>query len=384
MTETTEPKKPRRGKGEGTIAKVKGRELWCARITVGRDANGKRTRKTVYGKTRKEVADELTKLRNKQLNGTLTATTRQTVGEFLTNWLADSVQQSVRERTHENYRQNVEKHIRPVIGGIVLDRLTPAHVQSLLAKMEQGKKSGRTRQLVFGILKRALAQAVKWGLIVRNVCEAIERPQARRKEMKVLTAEQAAALFTTIKGDRLESLYVLAVTTGLRQGELLGLEWSDVDLTAGKLSVQRTLYQFDGEFRTGEPKSERSRRMVNLPQMAVEALHAHRRLMMTEGNTGAARVFVMPDGSPVDRTWLYRRHFRDVLIEAELPPIRFHDLRHTAATLLLSEGVHPKVVQERLGHSSIQLTLDTYSHVLPTLQEDAAGRLERLFGKVGG
>lgn len=196
--------------------------------------------------------------------------------------------------------------------------------------------------------------------------------------MLVLDAAKASRLLAVLQGDRLEALHVLTITTGLRQGELLGLEWGDIDLSASTLSVRRTLYQLKGEFLTGDPKSEKSRRMVHLPAMAVESVHSHRKAMVTEGHAGCARVFVNPDGSPIDRMWLQRRHLRDALAEAELPTIRFHDLRHTAATLLLAEGVHPKVVQERLGHSSIQLTLDTYSHVLPTLQEDAAGRLDRL------
>ncbi len=187
-----------------------------------------------------------------------------------------------------------------------------------------------------------------------------------------------------MKGDRLEALYVLAISSGLRQGELLGLEWQDIDFTAGTLSVRRSLKMIKDEHWTEEPKTDRSRRQVALPAMAIESLHDHRRRMLVEGRAGEARVFSMEDGAPIKRDWILKRGLRPLLKAAGLPAIRFHDLRHTSASLLFAEGCHPKVVQERLGHSSIQVTMDIYSHAIPSMQTDAAQKLDAVFRRVGG
>ena len=205
----------------------------------------------------------------------------------------------------------------------------------------------------------------------------MERPRVPRKEFRVLDADEARRLLEAAKGDRLEALLVLALTTGMRQGELLGLQWEDVDLKNGTIYVRRTLLEVDGRLTTGETKSGRNRRL-DLPEIAVEALREHRKRMMAEGHPGPW-VFCDTKGGPIRKNNLIRRWFKPLLEKAGLPEIRFHDLRHTAATLLLTLGVHPKVVQERLGHSQISVTLDTYSHVLPSLQKQAASKLDAMF-----
>ncbi len=204
----------------------------------------------------------------------------------------------------------------------------------------------------------------------------------RREEIRPLTPEQVKTLFEAAKGDRLEALYVLAVTTGLRQGELLGVKWDDVDMEAGSLCVRRTLTTAKGRPVLSAPETKASRRTVILSQLALKALRSHlERQLREEDRAGDlwsenGLIFASEVGEPLDRRLITTHRFKPLLKRAELPPIRFHDLRHTCATLLLSKNVNPKIVSEMLGHATIAITLDTYSHVLPTMQESAAKAME--------
>jgi len=320
-------------------------------------------------------------LQRASVGGLVLAATRTTVAEFMTRWVEDSARPSVRPRTYQIYRWLIDKHLSPRIGGVRLDKLSPMHVQGWLTMMERDGCSPRLRQMAFQRLHKALKQAVKWGLVPRNVCEAVDKPKAPRKEFTVLDREQVKAFLQAAKADDLHALYAVAVTTGLRQGELLGLRWQDVDLKAGTLAVRQILQEDNptGKISFAEPKSAKSRRRVDLPQIAITALTEHRKKQFKKGrHTGL--VFTDSEGNPIRKSNLTRRSFKPILKAANLPDIRFHDLRHTAATLLLAAGVHPKVVQERLGHASIVLTLDTYSHVLPSMQKEATEKLDRLLG----
>jgi integrase len=231
--------------------------------------------------------------------------------------------------------------------------------------------------LTHAILRRALQQAVKWGTVPRNVCDAVDPPRVARKEIHALTAEQAKQLLKAAADDRLGAMYTLAVSTGLRLGELFGLQWADVDLAAGtgSLMVRHTLMEVNGELSLSEPKTAKSRRKVELSTMAVDALWDHRRKMLAAGYGCEGFIFRNSTGGPLRRSHFHADNFKPLLKRAGLPDIRFHDLRHTAATLMLSGGEHPKVVQEMLGHSNISMTMDTYSHVLPTMQREAVNRL---------
>lgn len=373
-----EKQKRRRAGGEGSVVQREN-GTWCATINLGSDANGKRVRKWVYGKTQKEVVDELTRLRTQKQSGTLLPVSKTTVAEFLEQWLTTSACVRVRRTTLVNYRLNIERHVVPVVGAIRLDKLSPMNVMSIYAKMTERGLSPRTQQLVHTILRRALKMGVKWGVIVRNVCDAVDRPEATRFEAKFLNADDAGKLLSAAKGDRLEALYVLAITTGLREGELCGLEWQDIDLTAGTLSVRRSMKYSKGSYWTEEPKTAKSRRSVVLPAMAVESLHDHRRRMMTEGRAGDARVFSQPDGNPLNWDFIRRKSLHPLLTAAGLPVMRFHDLRHTSASLLFANNTHPKIVQERLGHSTIAITMDLYSHALPSMQTEAASKFDGMF-----
>ncbi|HUY32879.1 MAG TPA: site-specific integrase [Pirellulales bacterium] len=368
----------RRGNGEGSIFQRKN-GLWSAVVTIGYNANGKRVRKEVYGKTKGEVQEKLTKLQSEKLTGTLSNAERQTVAVFLNRWLADCAKPTVRSSTFACYKGIVDNHVSPKVGGVRLEKLTPQHVQGLYSALERDKASRYTRRLVHAVLHRAFKQAVKWGMVPRNVCDAVEAPRIERKEIQPLNGEQVATLFTAASGERLEALYVLAVSSGLRLGELFGLQWGDVDLDAGALTVRRKLSEVNGVLKLEEPKTNKGRRKVDLPGMAVDAMCEHRKRMLAEGNLSKGYVFCNNAGGPLRRSHFHKQYWKPLLKLAGLPAIRFHDLRHTSATLLLGEGIHPKIVQERLGHSQISITLDTYSHVLPTMQRDAADKLDTMF-----
>lgn len=367
----------RRGRNEGSVfQRADGR--WSASVTVGVNANGRRVRKTVYGRTKAEAQEKLLRLQGQKLDGMLADSGKLTVAGFLDKWLEDSARPTIRTGTYANYKSVVDNHIAPKIGGLRLDRLTPAHVQGLYGAMERAGASPHTRRLAHAVLHRSLKLAMKWGMVARNVADAVEAPRIDKKDIQPLTGAQVAKLFSAAEGDRLEALYIVAIASGLRLGELFGLKWEDVDLDAGAITVRRTLSEVNGKLALKEPKTKKSRRRVALPAIAVDALHEHRKLMLSEGHLDGP-VFCNQAGGFFRRSHFHAQQYKPLLKRAGLPSIRFHDLRHTSATLLLEQGIHPKVVQERLGHSQISVTLDTYSHVMEGMQQEAAAKLDTMF-----
>lgn len=230
----------------------------------------------------------------------------------------------------------------------------------------------------------SVQQAVRWGLLLWNPCDAVQPPRVPRVERDVLRADQVAKLFAAAKGDRLEALYVLAVTSGMRLGEMFGLQWPCVDLEQGLVQVRKTLIEMSGKVYLSEPKTAKSRRSIWLPDLATAVLRSHRARMVAEGLADVPWVFCDRRGEPLRRGPFHFNEYKPLLAKAGLPKMRFHDLRHTSATLLLCAEVHPKVVHERLGHSQIGVTMDTYSHVLPSMQREAAAKLDELLGKKPG
>jgi integrase len=372
----------RRGRSEGSIYQ-RGDGQWTASVSIGYDVNGKRRRRTVYGVTKKEVQDKLRNLQDDVAAGIVKTPEREKLGDYLTRWLENTARPSVRRNTYASYEQTIRLHIKEHIGGVRLADVTPAHVQGLYAAMERAGDSPRMRQLTHAVLRRALRQALRWGLIARNPCDAVEPPRVPKREMMAFGPAEVERFLAAAAGEQLEAIFVLAVASGLRQGELFGLQWPDVDLDAGVVHVRRQLEERNGELALTEPKSDKGRRRVELPAFAVEAMLAHKAKMLADGRLDRTDqpVFCDSHGGWLRKSNFIRKVFKPVLKRAGLPDIRFHDLRHTSATLLLAQGVHPKVVQERLGHSQISLTLDTYSHVLPGLQREAANKLDRLFRK---
>jgi len=324
--------------------------------------------RAVYAATRKEAAEKLTKAMADSNGGLVFDGENATVGEYLERWLEDSVRGSVRGSTFESYRRQARRYLIPALGRVKLRKLTHVHVQHLYREMQDRGLSARTVQYTHAVLHRALKLAVRWSMIPRNVCEGVDVPQVRPEEMRPLNAEQARRLLRSASGERLEAFYVLAVHTGMRPGELLGVRWEDVTLSAegGSLQLNRALS--DGELAT--PKTKGSRRRIKLSAGSAKALKAHGRRQLEEmmHKSGLWQdyglVFPSSVGTPLSHRNVVRS-FKALLKHADLPPsVLLYDLRHTCATLLLSRNVHPKYVQELLGHASISQTLDTYSHVI--------------------
>jgi integrase len=385
-----------RGQGEGSIFKRRdGR--WCAGLNLGWK-NGKRHRKWFYGPTRDAVQRQLTAALRAQQQGLPVAPERQTVQHFLTRWLTDCAKPSVRPSTFVRYRELVSLHIVPELGHIVLSKLSPQQVQAFLnakvgapaaSKPGCGRPapnglSARTVQHCHAVLRCALGQALKWGLVPRNVATLVNPPRAPHHEIRPLSPEDATRFLATVRGDRFEALYSVALACGLRRGEALGLRWQDgVDLEGGTLTVRHALQRVNGRLQLVEPKTARSRRTIALPETCVKALRSHRVRQLQERLLAGSRwqetgfVFTSTIGTPVEPDNL-RRQFKAALSRAGLPAQRFHDLRHTSASLLLAQGVHPRTVMEILGHSQISLTMNTYSHVMPVVLRDAADKMDAI------
>lgn len=379
--------KPRgRGPGEGTIYQRKdGR--WVGEVDLGHQIgpDGKRRRRRIqhYGATQREAREKLAEALKKQRENVPVAVDRQTVDDYLHRWLVDVATPKVRPMTLRGYEQIVRTHLVPGLGHHKLGKLSPQHVQELLNAKSAAGLSPRTVHHVRAVLRQALGQAVKWGLVSRNVAALVDPPRAVRHEPAFLTPAQARAFLDAVRDDRLEALYSVAVSLGLRQGEALGLHWRDVDLDQGTLRVRVALQRVGGQARLVEPKSAQSRRTVAMPPSVVAALRAHRARQLRERLAAGERwrdqglVFATTIGTPLDARNVVRR-FKAALRRAGLPDMRWHDLRHTCASLLLAQGVGPRTVMEILGHSQIGLTMNTYAHVMPELKRDAADLMERL------
>ncbi|CAA9572151.1 MAG: Integrase [uncultured Thermomicrobiales bacterium] len=318
------------------------------------------------------------------------AVERQTVAQFLDNWLETVVKQNTRPRTYDSYAQVTRLYLTPAIGRHQLAKLEPQHVQGMMnALLKEGGKGGtglsaRTVAYTRAILRKALNQVVKWGQVPRNVATLVDPPKTKRHQIAPLTPDQGRALLAVVQGHRLEGLYRVALSLGLRMGETLGLRWEDVDLDTGTLRVAVALQRRKGSRELVEPKTHQGRRTLSLSSVLLAALRAHRTRQLEErlaaGPTWKDQGLVFPStvGTAIEPRNL-TRHFKGVLQAAGLPNIRFHDLRHAAASLLVAQGVHPRVVMEILGHSQISLTMNTYAHVLPETQREAAGFMDILF-----
>ena len=373
----------KRGNGEGSIYKQRD-NLWAASITV--DSAQGRKRKYFYGKTRKEVQEKLAAAAHDRQQGTIVTAPNQTLEQFLADWLENTQRRSVKPRTYERYEEVVRLHIVPVLGKHQLQKLTPQHLRSFYTKKQDEGLSPTTVTHFHNVLHKALKDAMRWGLVARNVCELVSPPRKVRFEIQPLTLDQVHSLLDAAKGHYMEAIFNLALATGMRRGELMGLKWQDIDFAKGTLQVRRILSRVPSKlpgkgYVEAEPKTQKSRRSLVIAPFALEALKQHRiRQLEAKLKAGAVwedhdYVFCTSIGTHLNPTRDILDQLKILLKKAGLPDIRFHDLRHSAATLLLSAGVHPKVVQEILGHSQISMTLDVYSHVLPTMQLEAINKL---------
>jgi integrase len=370
----------RRGHHEGSITQLSdGR--WQARISV--EINGKATRKAFYGKTRQEAARKLNEALTAKEQGTLVTDARQTLGAFLTGWLEDSVKPSVRPKTYTSYEYICRLHIIPSLGRQPLVKLAPVHVQGWMKEKREAGLSPRTVAYGRVVLRRALGQALKWGMVARNVASLVDPPRTTKAEIQPLTPTQARAFLETVQGHRLEALFTVAIALGLREGEALGLSWTDVDLTARTLTVRRQLQRIDKRLQLVEPKTEKSRRTIIMPNVVVERLRDHRvrqleeRLAAGEAWEEHGLVFTSRYGTPIHPENMGRT-LRPLLAKADCPPQRFHDLRHACASLLFAQGLGPKAVMETLGHTQISTTADLYGHMYAELRQEVADRMDAI------
>ena len=353
---------------------------WSVVIYLGRDAEtGGERRKWYTHPTRHDAEAHLAQLLVQIGGGGGAPPSRLLTRDFFDRWLRDGVHGRLAPTTEAIYAYAVRRYLGPRLGLLPIARLTAPAIQSCLGGMLAKGLSPATVHQVYRAANTAFRTAVRWGILVRNPCEFVDPPRPRAREMRVLDEEQTRLFLAEARrSSRYALLYTTAVLTGLRQGELLALAWGDVNVALGLVSVQRSLSRVGRTVTMKEPKTQRGRRTVALPPLLCEALRAAR-----DDAPDDRLVFCQEDGKPLHGHNITQRDLRAVCKRAGVPRIRFHDLRHCHATHLLRQGVHPKVVQERLGHSTPAVTLGVYSHVLPGMQDEAARRVEaHLLGHV--
>jgi integrase len=372
----------------GQIIK-RGDKTWLVRIFRGRDEDGRRMyiNKTVKGNKR-DAEKYLSTTLAAISTGTFIEPSLQTLITYLREWLETVARSRVTERTFEGYKSLIDRYVKQSkLAGEKLSDVRTLQIQQLYSEMLERKLSARTVRYLHAVLTSALKQAVRWGMLPRNPAEFVELPKQARKEMQAFSPDEAKRFLEVAREDRWGVIFLFALTTGMRPEEYLGLQWKDVDLDGGVVMVRRALIwrATGGGWYFGEPKTAHSRRSIPLPDSTFRALAAHRRQQAEVRLKAGSKyqqhdlVFATPEGSPLMPRNLKRRHLRPILKLAKLPSdFRLYDLRHTCATLLLAAGEHPKVVSERLGHATVMLTLDTYSHVVPTMQQAASEKLEKI------
>jgi integrase len=357
----------RREQGEGTVYPQ--RDKWIAQLTL---PNGKRRSKSCESK--KEALNWLSAEKSKINQGLFVADNRLRIGDFLASYMSGVAEHTLRPTTLQAHYSLINNHIVPELGNIRLSDLQPNQVQAFYAqKLDEGL-SKRTVQYLHAILHKALNQALRWGLVVRNVTDLVDVPSPERRSPHVWTVAEVQTFLLAVSDHRWYPIYVIAIYCGLRKGEILGLSKSDIDLSRGVIRVRHQVTQVQGLGSViSEPKTEKAKRQVTISEFPIQVLRDH----LNSLKDNQSLLFATASGKPLSSRNVVR-HFKSVIESTGLPDIRFHDLRHTHATLLLSAGTHPKVVQERLGHSQISLTLSTYSHVMPGIQEKAADDFQRI------
>jgi integrase len=361
----------RRGNGEGSVYQ-RADGTWRGQALIAG------VRRSVSGKTRREVQGKLRQLLADADKGIVASTERPTLAQHIDRWLTGMLGPSVRPQTVRGYRTVARLYLLPTLGHLQLAKIRADHIQRLYGQLTERGLAPKTVRNAHAVLRHALGQAVEWNLVPRNVADLARPPRVPRAEVVALSPEEVRTLLAAARPTRWGALVAAALATGMRQSELLGLRWGDVDLAAGVLRVQRQL-QRDGSF--AEPKTKKGRRAIDLPPSSVAVLAAHRDAQAAERALAGADwrdgdlVFCTQRGKPLQQRNVLRA-FKRLLDVAGVRDVPFHALRHTAATLLLAKGTHPKVVQERLGHSTIAMTLDTYSAYIPSLGRAAADQLD--------
>ncbi len=338
---------------------------------------------TING-SRRDAEKKLSEMLHQVDTGNFIKPGKTTVADYLEKWLLDHAKNNLTPRTYERYRDLIRQHILPDMGKLLLTQLRPEHIQRHYTTKLASGLSARTVRYHHAVIHSALELALKWGLILRNPADAVEPPRIRQIEMQTWDEYEVRHFLTATIESPYYALFYTALFTGMRRSELLGLQWQDIDFVYSQLSVARTLHHLkDGSYIISEPKTAKSRRTIALSPAVILTLKEYREQCELHANIVGRQfseqdlVFSQLGGKPwrpntITRAWV------TLAKQAGLRPIRLHDARHTHASLMLKQGIHPKIVQERLGHASIQMTLDTYSHVAPGLQEAAAVSFDNL------
>jgi integrase len=370
-----------RAHGEGTI--YQRGKVWYGELTTGWDDNGKRIKHRFKGDTKRAVADQIAAVKTDINRGTYVPDNNSPLAEFVDFWLPIA-KGKLRATTYNIRVSSLNAHVLPAFGTTALSKLTKIKIQKWINELAKTRKPNTIKNIHQTILS-VLGDAVEMELLARNPASRVILPKPVKRRYVVLDQHQAIQLFEAARGDPFEALYILALTTAMREGELFGLHWSDIDWEHQRLSVCRNLAQVTEGIEEFNPKTASSIRSIPLTKFALDALRRHKTLQtsrkLRKGKLweDTEYIFTNTFGRPMRRQNLLVHHFRPMLERAGLPMIPFHNLRHSTATLLLSMGVHPKVVQEILGHSSIKMTMDIYSHVMPTISRDAISQLDAVF-----
>jgi integrase len=363
----------KRGNGEGTITKRHDGRYEARIVYAGK-------RRCFYGRTRAEVEAKMTAAKRDRDLGLPAADDQVTVGQYLDQWLENDARPTIRPGTYKSYASHVRLYLKPALGALRLTRLSPRHIQAMQTDLLARGLSPTTVQRVRATLRRALGRGMKMGVVNRNAAALTDAPRSTRQQVRALSPDEARELLAAFKDHQLEAAVTIALATGLRQGEQLGLKWADLDLDGSTLTVRQSLQRIDGQLRLVEPKTARSLRTLHLPSVAVAILRTHRaaqnrgKLVSGDRWQESGFVFTTDRGGPLDGT-VVTHSFQRQLRQAQLPVMRWHDLRHACASLMIALGTSPRYVQEQLGHSGITITMNTYAHVLPAGMKDAAERL---------
>ena len=359
----------------GQIIK-RGDRKYLVRVYLGEVA-GKRKylNKTING-NKGDAQAYLNKVLRERDTESFVEPSKQILKEYLDTWAESTLKARVTEKTYNDYKDRLNWYVKPALGDLKLQQIGPEAIQELYNNMLDRGLSPRSVRYTHAVLKNALQQAVKWGKLYRNPCDLVDLPKQKKDEMKILNPDQVAEFMEAVTLSPWKAFFSLLITSGMRPGEALALRWSSVDFSKNRVTVNRSLVRKrGGGYELQEPKTSRSRRTIPLPSSTIEdlkELKEGQKVVKLEG-------FIFSDktGEPVHDRTMYKE-FKRIIKDAKLPDLRLYDLRHTCATLLLAAGENPKIVSERLGHANITLTLDTYSHVLPDMQEAAAEKLEGL------
>jgi len=356
----------------------RGSSTWLVRVYTGRDVETqKRTylNQTIYGALRDAQA-HLNKLLGERDRGRRLDSSKQTLNQYLDRWLELCAKPRLRAKSLKDYEGLLRRYVRPGLGPKALASISAFDIQTLYGDLLVRGLSARSIRYTHAVLRSALKQATRWNLILSNPADSLDLPRQDRGHIGVLNVEQARTFVKTISAHPHCSLFALALTTGMRPSEYLGLTWNDLDLDRGTVSVSHTLEWRKGGWQFAETKRSRSRRLVKLQTWVVALLREQ--VLKEKEARGDALVFRAQRGGPIRESRFVQEHFKPLLKSAELPAIRLYDLRHTCATISLIAGVSPKVISEQLGHASVAFTLDVYSHVLPHMQDAAADKVQAL------